>query len=88
MEVAMLKMLERLAACARKANADARRPRAEWMLGEWDQRLLRDIGLTRVDVLACLSSPWDNPDAFLHVHDVTHLHTNVQPVRDADRLAA
>jgi len=66
-----------------------RRRRANVALSHWNERLLRDVGLTRADYLACLSSPWDNPDEFRHVHPVvSHLHPVVRAVREIDRRAA
>jgi hypothetical protein len=55
---------------------------------QWNERLLRDVGLTRSDFAGCLSSPWDRPDAFGQVHPVSHLRPAVCPARDIDRLAA
>jgi uncharacterized protein YjiS (DUF1127 family) len=89
-------VLRRLAAEARSLKslvsavvAHSRRRRANLALSYWNERLLRDVGLTRADYLACLSSPWDSPDEFRHVHVVVgHLPPVVRPAREIDKLAA
>jgi uncharacterized protein YjiS (DUF1127 family) len=78
-----------LAALLSQAAARRNRRRANIALSHWNERLLRDVGLTRADYLACLSSPWDNPGEFRHGQPVgSHLHPVVRTVREIDRLAA
>lgn len=47
------------------AIARSRRRRAARDMLRWDDNMLRDIGLTRYDVIDCLSSPGTDPSDFL-----------------------
>jgi uncharacterized protein YjiS (DUF1127 family) len=48
------------------AMARARAPHAPRNMLQLNDRMLRDIGLTRADVIDCLSSAWNKQDDFLH----------------------
>lgn len=69
-----------------------RRTAARAML-RLDERLLWDIGLTRADVVDCLSSPADDVAEFLEARRRMNLAPRRSepvsiPARDAERLAA
>ena len=91
----MRMMMQRLAATARamagtvsRAYVRSGRRRTDLAMLEWNERLLRDVGLTRADFVECLSSPWDNTELFRRLHPASYLHPVARPARETEKLAA
>lgn len=70
------------------AIARSGRRRPDLAMLEWNERLLRDVGLSRADFVECLSSPWDNPEVFRQAHPVSHLRSVARLAGEVQRLAA
>ncbi|MCK0207567.1 DUF1127 domain-containing protein [Starkeya koreensis] len=81
-------LIAALAGSCRFVTALARR-RHLAQLGEFDDRMLRDIGLTRADLRDATSGPlWQDPTAVLVVRSVERRAARRMAVRGAMREAA
>ncbi|MGE0565034.1 MAG: DUF1127 domain-containing protein [Pseudolabrys sp.] len=53
-----------------------------------DDYILRDIGIRRGDILACLSSPWEDPVEYLEERRARQRAVKAMPAAEIERLAA